>query len=106
MRMFSCQLEFAQPLWFALLTALPLLWIFWRRSLVQFSPGRKIISLLLRSLLLLLVAAGLAGPEATGQGSQPNLEFTQVKRDVGDVPPHAVEIVVPDHVRAGEPFSL
>ena len=62
----SWQIEFARPLWFALLAALPLLLIFWRRSLVHASLGRKIVSLLLRSLLLLLVAAGLAGPKATG----------------------------------------
>ena len=35
----SWQIEFAQPLWFALLAALPLLLIFWRRSLVQCLAG-------------------------------------------------------------------
>ena len=37
----SWQIEFARPLWFALLAALPLLLIFWRRSLVQFSPAGR-----------------------------------------------------------------
>jgi len=106
MSLFSWQVEFTQPLWFALLAALPLLWIFWRRSLVQFSRSRKAISFLLRCLLLLLVAAGLAGPKTTGQGSQPNFNFTWMKSGGDDEPPHAVEIVAPDHNRAFEPFSL
>ena len=100
------QIEFVRPLWFALLAALPLLLIFWRWSLVQFSTGRKIASLLLRSFLLLLVAAGLAEPKATGPASLP---FVAAERDHGpgrgSTPP-AIEIVAPDHIRAGEPFSL
>ena len=59
----SWQIEFTRPLWLALLAALPLMWIFWRRSLVNTSLGRKIVSLLLGSLLLLLLAAGLAGAD-------------------------------------------
>ena len=102
----SWHIEFTRPLWFALLAALPLLLIFWRKSLVQFSRGRQIASLLLRSLLVLLVAAGLAGPKATGQSSQPNVDFKWVKSGGGTVSPPAVEIAAPDHVRAGEPFSL
>jgi uncharacterized membrane protein len=106
MTMFSWQIEFAHPLWFALMAALPLLLVFWRRSLVQFSPVRKVVSLLLRCLLLLLVAAGLAGPKATGQGSQQIVALKWMKSGGGDIPRHTVEIIAPDHVRAGEPFSL
>ncbi len=73
-------IKFAQPLWFALLAALPLLVIFWRRSLVQFSLGRRAASLVLRSLLVLLVAAGLAGPQARGPASQPLLVATRPRR--------------------------
>lgn len=101
----SWQIEFVRPLWFALLAALPLLLIFWRRSLVQVSLGRKVLSLLLRSLLLLLVAAGLAGPKATGPGSHENFDFKWLRSGGGASPP-AVEISAPDHVRAGQPFSL
>ncbi|MGO9112816.1 MAG: glutamine amidotransferase [Thermoguttaceae bacterium] len=99
------QIEFAQPLWFALLAALPLLLIFWRRSLVHASRGRKILSLLLRSLLLLLVAAGLAAPKATRPASLPIIGVKWELGPSGGGPP-AVEVFGPDHVRAGEPFSL
>jgi uncharacterized membrane protein len=102
----SWHIEFTRPLWFALLTAMPLLLVFWRKSLVQFSRGRQIASLLLRSLLVLLVAAGLAGPKATGPSSQPNVDFKWVKSGGGTLSPPAVEIAAPDHVRAGEPFSV
>jgi uncharacterized membrane protein len=105
MNLFSWQIEFARPLWFALLAALPLLLIFWRRSLVHASPGRKIVSLLLRSLLLLLVAAGLAGPKATGPGNQQVFDYRHVHRGLGPIAP-AVEITAPDQARAGEPFPL
>ncbi len=99
------EIEFVRPLWFALLAALPLLLIFWRWSLVHASPVRKIVSLLLRSLLLLLVAAGLAGPKATGPDNQ---QVADVKWLIsgGGVTPPAVRIVAPDHIRAGESFSL
>ncbi len=99
------EIEFVRPLWFALLAALPLLLIFWRWSLVHASPVRKIVSLLLRSLQLLLVAAGLAGPKATGPDNQ---QVADVKWLIsgGGVTPPAVRIVAPDHIRAGESFSL
>ena len=100
----SWQIEFVRPLWFALLAALPLLLIFWRRSLLHASPLRKTVSLLLRSLLLLFVAAGLAGPKATGPDSQPIVGVNWLE-GVAAVPP-AVEIVAPDQIRAGEQFSL
>ena len=100
----SWQIEFTRPLWFALLAALPLLLLFGWWSLVHASPGRKIASLLLRSLLVLLVAAGLAGPKATGPGSQPIVAAKPMESG-GGVPP-AVELFAADHVRAGEPFSL
>ncbi len=101
----SWQIEFARPLWFALLAALTLLLIFWRRSLVQASLGRKIVSLLLRSLLLLLVAASLAGPQATGPEIQ-SLAGVQWHTSRSEVSSPAVEIAAPDQLRAGEPFSL
>jgi len=101
----SWQIEFARPLWFALLAALPLLLIFWRRTLLHFSLGRKIVSLLLRSLLLLLVATGLAGPKATGLG---DLSVLVTKRNTLPVVVRLPSVVMtaPDHVRAGAPFSV
>ncbi len=101
----SWQIEFVRPIWFALLAALPLFLIFWRRSLVHASPLRKTVSLLLRSLLLLLVATGLAGPKATGPDSQPTVDV-QWQVSGGGVSLPVVEIVAPDHIRAGEPFAL
>ena len=101
----SWQIEFTRPLWFALLAALPLLLIFWRRSLLHASPLRKLVSLLLRSLLLLLVAAGLAGPKATGP-SNPSMLLTKVIVSPPPAQPPSVVLTAPDHVRAGEPFSL
>ncbi len=106
MTLFSRHIEFAQPLWFALLAALPLLLIFWRWSLVQFSMGRKIASLLLRSFLLLLVAAGLAGPRTAGPDNLPWI-VARSEHDLGHATaPPAIEIHAPDPIRAGEPFSL
>ncbi len=101
----SWQIEFVRPLWFALFAALPLLLIFGWRSLVQFTPARKIVSLLLRSLLLLLVATGLAGPQATGIDRQQIIEAKWLESR-GQVVLPAVEITAPDNIWAGEPFSL
>ncbi len=57
------QLEIARPAWLAALVVLPLLIFYWRRSLVQFSPRQRIVSLALRAVLLLLMTVALCGPE-------------------------------------------
>jgi Ca-activated chloride channel homolog len=62
--------EMTRPLWFAALAVLPLLVVYWRRTLVQFPRRQRITSLLVRSLLLVLVVAALAGPKLTGPTSQ------------------------------------
>jgi Ca-activated chloride channel homolog len=99
------QIEFAQPLWFALLAALPLLLIYWRRSLLNVSTARKILSYLLRGLLILLVAAALAGPKATGPADLHGL-VTKVTTTPAVIPPPPVVLTGPDRARAGEPFTL
>ncbi len=100
----SWRIEFTQPLWFAVLAVLPLLFFYGRRSLVQVSSGRKVASLLLRSILLLLVAAALAGPRATGLATLPIVE---AKSPVAAPHvPSTVELAAPARVRAGESFSL
>ena len=63
--LFTWQIEFARPIWFAVLAAGPLWIVFWRRSLLQMSPARRFLSVLMRILLLTAVAVGLARPEAT-----------------------------------------
>jgi Ca-activated chloride channel homolog len=105
MTIFSWQIEFARPLWFAILAGLPLLLIYGRRSLLNASAGRKIASLLLRSLLVALVAAGLAGPKATQPGEYAGLA-TKVITIPAVLPLPAVTLTGPEHVRAGEPFAL
>jgi Ca-activated chloride channel homolog len=99
------QIEFTQPLWFTLLAALPLLAVYWKRSLVNARAVRRITSFLLRSLLLLLVAAGLAGPRATAPDKF-NCLTTKVTTTPAVIPPTLVTLTAPDHVRAGEPYSL
>ena len=105
MTILSWHIEFVRPLGFALLAALPLLLIFWRWSLVRASSSRKVVSLVLRSFLLLLVAAALAEPKATESASQAIFDCKRQHSRGADSPP-ALEIVAPDHIRAGEPFSL
>ena len=60
---------------------------------------------MLRSLLVLLVAAGLAGPKATGPEQQ-QLADVQWQRTEPKVSAPAVEIAAPIRVRTGEKFSL
>ena len=107
MTILSWQIEFARPIWFAALAALPLWIVFWRRSLVRMSPRRAFVAILLRGLLLVVVTAGLAGPTATGQ--------RDMAVHVGKAgPPPVTDSCAagrrcsprPTHVRAGEPFSL
>jgi uncharacterized membrane protein len=104
MKISSWQIEFARSLWFAVLSALPLWIIFWRRSLVRLPIGRKSLSSFLRILLLVTVAAGLAGPTVTGP-SNDKVVYGLWSDGPLDTPP-PVELVAPDQVRAGEPFSL
>jgi Ca-activated chloride channel homolog len=106
MTLFSWQIEFARPLWFAALFALPLLGIFWWRSLVRDSPLRKGLSLLLRSIMVLLLAAGLGGLQAIfPRQSQPILVCNFPEENHESVPP-AIEIRAPVPIRACEPFSF
>ena len=101
----SWQIEFARPLWFALLAALPLWIIFWRRSLVRLSPGRLGLAILLRLLLLVAVAVGLAGPTASRQQNLPAFVAKENPPPVPAAPP-SVFLTAPEHVRAGQPFAL
>ena len=59
------QFELTRPAWLAALAVLPLLVFYWRRTLVRFSPGRRLVSLAVRVLLVLLVVAALCGPKLT-----------------------------------------
>ena len=102
MTILSWQIGFARPLSFAVLAALPLWIVFWRRSLVRLSAGRRVLSILLRMLMLADVAGSLVGLTATHW-----LEETVLYGDLtlarhGDFP--EVALSTPGHVRAGEPF--
>jgi uncharacterized membrane protein len=104
MTIFSWKVQFAQPLWFGILAALPLWIVFWRRSLMRLSAARKLLSITLRTILLAAVAVGLAGPTANLSVKEPyfwgGLDWSR------HGPAPAVELDAPDHVRAGEPFKL
>ncbi len=58
----GARLGFEHPAWLLLLAATPLLWVALRRSLADFPPRQLALQGALRTLLLLGVAAGLAGP--------------------------------------------
>src|SRR5437868_11171060 len=105
MTLFAWQVEVAHPLAFALLAAVPLWIVFWRRSLVQLSVGRRIVAILLRLLLLLAIAAGLAGPTATGTRDLP-VVVAKASPSPPAAPPSRIVVSGPTHVRAGEAFSL
>jgi len=104
MTIFSWQIAFAQPLWFAVLAVLPLWIVFWRRSLARLSKGRQVVSMLLRILLLAAVAAALAVPTATFTVNEPFISGGLQWGRYGPAPP--LELIGPDLVRAGEPFTL
>ncbi len=105
MRIFTWHVEFARPLAFAILAALPLWIVFWRHSLVQLSTVRKFISIPLRVLLLAAVAIGIAGPTATVPCNEPIISGLVGHRRPVAIRP-SVELIGPVHVRAGEPFTL
>jgi uncharacterized membrane protein len=104
MTILSWQVEFAQPLWLGLLAALPLWIVFWRRSLMGLSARRKFLSIMLRTVLLMTVAMGLAGPTAKRSNKEPF--FWGSLNRPRHSPAPSVQLNAPDHVRAGEPFTL
>jgi uncharacterized membrane protein len=104
MTIFNWHVEFAQPLAFVVLAALPLWIIYWRRSLALFSPGRQFLSILLRLVLLTAVAIGLAGPRATSPGIEKFLVANLNHPRRGG--PAPVELIGPGHIRAGESVKL
>ena len=55
------QLELTRPLWLIALAALPLLLYYWRKSLVRLPGWQQAVSLLVRTLLVVLVVASLCG---------------------------------------------
>jgi uncharacterized membrane protein len=69
----SWQIELTRPWWLTGLAVLPVLVFYWRRTLVWLSPGRRIASLVLRTLLVLLVVAALCGPKLTGPSTRDQL---------------------------------
>ena len=103
--MLSWQVDFARPLWLAVLAGLPIWLVFWRRSLLKLSAGRKVVAVVLRALLLAAVAVGLAGPAASAPSSEKFVAVARSERPRAVAPPR-VELTAPDHVRAGEPFTL
>jgi Ca-activated chloride channel homolog len=105
MTILSWHIELARPISFVVLAALPLWFFFWRRSLVRLSPGRKVFSILLRTLLLLAVAAGLSDPTATGPSDVP-MVLARANPLPPVAPPSLVVLTASDHVRAGVPFTL
>ena len=58
----GARLHFERPGWLLLLLVVPLLFAVLRRSLADFSPGQLVLQAGLRALLVLGVAAALAGP--------------------------------------------
>ena len=57
----SMGIELGRPLWLLGLFALPVLFYFFRRSLVDFARPQRIVSLALRGLIVLLLVLALAG---------------------------------------------
>ena len=57
----SMAIELGRPWWLLGLFALPVLFYFFRRSLVDFAPPQRIASLVLRGLIVLLLVLALAG---------------------------------------------
>lgn len=104
MTLLSWQIEFARPLWLATLAALPLWIVLWRRSLVRLSVRRRVIAVLLRTVLLAVLAAGLAGPAASGLTNE-KAAYGPFAHRVG-YGPAVAELAGPVHARAGEPFAL
>ena len=104
MTMFAWQVDFERPLWFAVLVALPLWIVYWRRSMVRLSPLRKLLSISIRALMLASIAAGLAGPTLTGPTNEKSVYglWGGSSRAV----PAPIEIIARDNVRAGEPFTI
>ncbi len=92
-------------LWLASLAALPIWVVFWRRSLVRLSRGRGLLSILLRILLLAAVLSCLTGPEAAVDSSLPVVLAKAAPTRAATVLP-IVQLNGPDHIRAGEPFTL
>src|SRR5580704_17877632 len=99
MMILSWQIDFARPLWLAVLAGLPLWIIFWRRSLLRLTAGCRVVSILLRTMLLASVAAALAGPIAAGPANE-KVVYGSGTHVSGTPPP--IELIAPDHVRAGE----
>jgi uncharacterized membrane protein len=57
----SFQLELTRPLWLIGLLVLPILFFYFRRSLVDFARWQKTLSLLTRSVIVILLVLALAG---------------------------------------------
>ena len=105
MTIFAWQFHSARPVWLAVLAALLLWIIFWRRSLERLSPGRRVVAVFVRTLLLFTVAVGLSGPTATGQHDAPVI-VAKANPLPPAAPPPRIVLRSPDHVRAGEPFTV
>jgi len=58
----ATQFAFENPAWLAATALVPLLWIYFQRSLVSLPVRARVASLVLRSVLLLLLILGLAEP--------------------------------------------
>ena len=104
MTIFAWQFDFARPVWLAVLAALPLWIVYWRRSLVVVSPSRTLLSISFRAFILATIAAGLAGPTLTGLTTEKRV-YGLSRGGIRYVP-EPIEIIAPDHIRAGEPFAL
>ena len=61
--MLSYRIAFAAPGYLAILAAMPVLWIFGYRRLAALGAPRRILALMLRSLLVVLLATALAEPQ-------------------------------------------
>ncbi|MGA2063668.1 MAG: VWA domain-containing protein [Thermoguttaceae bacterium] len=69
------QFELTRPAWLAALVVLPVLVFYWRRTLVRFSPRRRLVSLVVRTLLVALAALALCGPKLVGPSSRECVAF-------------------------------
>jgi uncharacterized membrane protein len=66
----SRQFELARPLWLAGLIVLPALVYYWRRTLVHFPRRQRLLSLVARTLLVVLVVLALCSPRMSGTGDR------------------------------------